>query len=96
MRSQRQALAMELMRNERYDLALELWEANVADGGQTAGGYGWLHHAATVWHLTQARERSLALLQRARDDDDRNFIRNVGIERLTRYMVTVHDKVSVA
>ena len=71
-RGERHDLACELVAGERHDIALPLWEANAATGGQI-GGWGWLMYAATVWKLTQDRERTLALLREARAHDDRDM-----------------------
>ncbi len=62
LRGQRQAFAFVLMRANRHDLALPLWEANAASGGHFNSA-GDLHHAATVWKLTRDRERTLSLLR---------------------------------
>ncbi len=72
-RGERHDLACQLVWGERHDLALPLWEANAASGGQI-GGWGWLMHAATLWQVTQDRERTLALLREARADDDRDMV----------------------
>ena len=71
-RGERHNLACQLVWGERYDLALPLWEANAASGGQV-GGWGWLMYAATFWRLTQDRPRTLALLREARTYDDRDM-----------------------
>ena len=65
LREQRQALALEFMRGNRHDLALPLWEANAASGGQF-NGCGWLNYAATIWKVTHDRERTLSPLRQAR------------------------------
>lgn len=71
-RGQRQALAIVLMRGNRHNLALSLWEANAKTGGQL-GGYGRLMYAATLWQTTHDRETTLALLREARVYDDRDM-----------------------
>ena len=71
-RGERHNLACTLAVNAQYELALPLWEANAESGGQD-GGWGWLMHAATLWHMTQDRERTLDLLREARADDDRDM-----------------------
>ncbi len=71
-RGERHNLACQLAGSERYELALPLWEANAQTGGQV-GGWGWLMYAATLWKLTQDRERTLALLREARAHDDRDM-----------------------
>jgi len=72
LRGERHDLACQLVWGDRHALALPLWEANAASGGQV-NGWGWLMHAATVWHLTQDRERTLALLRESRAHDDRDM-----------------------
>ena len=71
-RGERHNFACTLVGGDRHDLALPLWEANAETGGQV-GGWGWLMYAATVWQLTQDRERTLALLREARAHDDRDM-----------------------
>ena len=71
-RGERHDLACELAGGGRHDLALPLWEANAASGGQI-GGWGWLMYAATVWQMTQNRQRTLALLRESRARDDRDM-----------------------
>lgn len=71
-RGERHDLACQLALGDRHDLALPLWEANAETGGQV-GGWGWLMYAATLWHMTQDRERTLALLREARAHDDRDM-----------------------
>lgn len=71
-RGERHDLACQLVWGDRHDLALPLWEANAASGGQI-GGWGWLMYAATLWQMTQDRERTLALLREARARDDRDM-----------------------
>ena len=70
---ERHNFACQLVDGRRHDLALPLWEANAANGGQD-GGWGWLMYAATVWQVTQDRPRTLALLREARADDDRDMV----------------------
>ena len=72
-RSERHDLACHLVDGRRHDLALPLWEANAANGGQ-AGGWGWLTYAATVWQVTRDKPRTLALLRETRADDDRDMV----------------------
>jgi len=72
LRGERHDLACQLVWGDWHALALPLWEANAASGGQI-GGWGWLMYAATVWHLTQDRERTLALLRESRAHDDRDM-----------------------
>jgi RNA polymerase sigma-70 factor (ECF subfamily) len=71
-RDGRHDLACQLVWGDRHELALPLWEANTASGGQV-NGWGWLMHAATVWQVTQDRERTLALLRESRAHDDRDM-----------------------
>jgi len=68
-RAERHDLGCQLVWGERHALALPLWEANAASGGQV-NGWGWLMYAATLWQMTQDRERTLALLREARARDD--------------------------
>ena len=72
MRGERHNFACQLVGGARHDLALPLWEANAEIGGQV-GGWGWLIYAATLWQLTQDREKTLALLREARAHDDRDM-----------------------
>ena len=71
-RGERHDLACQLALGGRHDLALPLWEANAACGGQI-GGWGWLMYAATLWQLTQDRAKTLGLLREARTHDDRDM-----------------------
>lgn len=71
-RGERHNFACELVRYHRYDLALPLWKANAASGGQV-GGWGWLMYAATLWQVTRHREQTLALLREAYAHDDRDM-----------------------
>ena len=72
-RGERHDLACQLALGGRHDLALPLWEANAASGGQI-GGWGWLMYAATLWQLTQDRAKTLDLLREARAHDDRDLV----------------------
>jgi RNA polymerase sigma factor (sigma-70 family) len=71
-RGQRHELANLLAHHHQHELALPLFEENLANGGQI-GGWGWLMHAATVWQVTRDRARTLPLLQEARAHDDRDM-----------------------
>lgn len=71
-RDERHDLACHLVWNNRHELALPLWEANAASGGHN--GWGWLMYAATLWKVSQDRERTLALLREARTHDDRDMV----------------------
>ena len=72
-RGERHDLACQLVWGKRHDLALPLWEANAASGGQI-GGWGWLMHAATRWQMTHDRPGTLPLLREARAHDDRDMV----------------------
>jgi RNA polymerase sigma factor (sigma-70 family) len=71
-RGQRHELACLLAHHHQHELALPLFEANLANGGQL-GGWGWLMHASVVWKVTHDRARTLSLLREARAHDDRNM-----------------------
>ncbi len=66
-------LAHQLTFSGRHDLALPLWEANAATGGQS-NGWGDRHYAATVWAVTADKPRTLAILQDARAHEDRDLV----------------------
>jgi hypothetical protein len=68
-------LAHHLTQSGRHDLALPLFDANLAAGGGSHGdhGYPWVMHAASVWKVTRDRARTLALLREARDRDPRDL-----------------------
>lgn len=70
---ERHNFACQLMRADRYELALPLWEANEASGKHT-GGPGWFAYAATAWKLTHDRPRVLALLREARAHSDEDLV----------------------
>ena len=70
---ERHDLACQLVWDRRHQLALPLWEANAAGGGQ-GNGWGWLMYAATVWRVTQDRGRTVSLLREARAHDDRDMV----------------------
>jgi RNA polymerase sigma factor (sigma-70 family) len=61
---QRHDLAHYLTRAGQQTDALPLLEANLAHGGHV-NAWGYFLHAATVWHVTQDRPRTLALLRDA-------------------------------
>ncbi len=71
-REERHNLACHLMWAGEHAQALALLEANHASGGH-AVGYGWLMHAAALWHETRDRAATLDLLRAARAHDDRNL-----------------------
>jgi len=73
-RDQRQALAFVLMRGNRYDLALQLWEANAASGGQI-NGLGYISYAGTIWKVTRDRKRTLSHLREVRAHE--NHVENI-------------------
>lgn len=56
-----------------YDLALPLFEANLASGGHM-NGWGYLIHAATVWGATKDRTQTLALIREAACYDNREVL----------------------
>ena len=72
-RGERHDFACLLVHGDHHGQALPLWEANAETGGQV-GGWGWLMYAATLWHLTQDRPRTLALLREACAHDDRDMV----------------------